>query len=275
MIIADGRAIAQKILNKIKAGLDGRRISIAAIWMGNDPAVGRFVELKKKYAESIGMEFRVHHFGTDVSEKELMDKLRILNADKSMTGIIVELPLPKNLDQIKVLDTIPPEKDIDILSSAAQENYYKDRSKILPPAVRALELLFNEHRINPLGKTAAVFGQGMLVGMPVSHWLEKSGAKVFRIDEHTSNPGELSRQADIIVSGVGKPGLIHGNMVKKGAVVVDFGYGKIGNKMAGDVEFDSVASRSSLITPVPGGMGPLVIASFLENALEFSERAAL
>jgi methylenetetrahydrofolate dehydrogenase (NADP+)/methenyltetrahydrofolate cyclohydrolase len=114
-------------------------------------------------------------------------------------------------------------------------------------------------------KQAAVFGQGRLIGKPISDWLESQGVEVFRIDEHTENATELSKQADLVISGVGKPDLITAQMVKDGAIVIDFGYGRKGDKMVGDVVFDEVAPKASLITPVPGGMGPLVIAAVLQN----------
>lgn len=276
MVIADGRSIASKKLDEIKTGLKGRSVSIAAVWAG-DPApnssadrhsekgrvwseasnlaIGRFVEMKKKAAESVGINMDIYHLD---SEDVLTGKLKELAEDKNITGIIVELPLPSGYDREKILKLIPQEKDIDVLNG----------STLLPPAVRALKVLFEEYQIEPGGKTAAVFGQSILIGKPISHWLEQNGAKVFRIDENTQNAAEISLQADIIVSGVGKPKFITGNMVKNGAIVVDFGFEKLGDKVAGDVDFGSVAPKSSLITPVPGGMGPLVIASFLENALK-------
>ncbi|MBI2068813.1 MAG: bifunctional 5,10-methylenetetrahydrofolate dehydrogenase/5,10-methenyltetrahydrofolate cyclohydrolase [Candidatus Yanofskybacteria bacterium] len=254
MIIVDGKALAQKILSKIKTGLDGRSVSIAAVWAGDNLAIGRFVEMKKKAANSVGINMDIYHLA---SEDAIASKLKELADDKSVTGIIVELPLPPGYNRDNILKLISQDKDIDVLNG----------SPLLPPAVSALKTLFEEYKIEPKGKTAAVFGQSILVGGPISNWLENMGAKVFRIDENTENTRELCLKADIIVSGVGKPNLITGNMIKDGAVVVDFGFEKLGDKVAGDVDFNSVAPKSSLITPVPGGMGPIVIASFLENAL--------
>ncbi len=294
MIVVDGKAIAKRVLDRIQTDLKGsrsgasptpgelcRRISIAAVWAGNNMAIGRFVEMKKKAAESVGINMDIYHLA---SEDAIASKLKELAGDKNVTGIIVELPLPTDYDRVGLLKLIPQEKDIDVLNGSA----------LPPPAVGALKTLFEEYEVEPKGKTAAVFGQSILVGGPISNWLENMGARVFRIDENTENPKELCLQADIVVSGVGKPSLITGDMVKDGAVVVDFGFVQIfpnlkdlrktedprfanralreANrekiKIVGDVDFDSVAPKSSLITPVPGGMGPLVIASFLENALK-------
>src|SRR3989344_1960771 len=255
MTIVDGKALAQKILNKINTGLNGRAVSIAAVWAGDNLAIGHFVEMKKKAAESVGINMDVYHLD---SEDALTSKVKELAEDKNVTGIIVELPLPPGYDRDKILGLIPKEKDIDVLNG----------SPLLPPAVGALKILFEDYKIEPKGKTAAVFGQSILIGKPISHWLEQNGAEVFRIDENTENARELCLQADIIISGVGKPNLITGDMIKDGAVVVDFGFEKLGKNISGDVDFDSVAPKSSLITPVPGGMGPILIAAFLENALK-------
>ena len=255
MIIVDGKALAQKTLSRIRTGLNGRSVSIAAVWAGDNLAIGRFIEMKKKAAESVDINMDIYHFD---SEDALTSKVKDLAEDKNVTGIIVELPLPPGYNRDKVLKLIPQDKDVDVLNE----------SPLLPPAVGALKILFEEYKIEPKDKTAAVFGQSILIGKPISHWLENMGAKVFRIDENTENARELCLQADIIISGVGKPNLITGDMIKDGAVVVDFGFEKLGEKISGDVDFDSVAPKSSLITPVPGGMGPILIAAFLENALK-------
>ncbi len=256
--------------------------------------------MKKKYAESVGIKMDVYHFENRVQEKEIINRIGGL----SENGIIVELPLPKHLNRDKILDSIPKEKDIDVLSLSAQEDFYNNQQsspgvgdsplrtpKIDPPSVGALKILFEEYKINPKNKVAAVFGQSILIGKPISHWLENMGAKVFKIDENTENPKELCLKADIVISGVGKTGLISGDIIKDGSVVVDFGFVPIfpnlknlrkiedprfANRVSreanrekirivGDVDFGSVAPKSSLITPVPGGMGPILIASFLEN----------
>lgn len=261
--IVDGRAIADKILEKVKAGTVGKPIRLAMLWAGDDPAVGAFVQVKTKAAFNLGMEVIVSYIRT---EKEMRQRIEALSKYPGIDGIAVELPLPKEWNREAILDLIPLEKDTDILSQAAQTRFYEGKFEILPPAVGALEALLNEHRIPVKGKTVAVFGQSILIGKPISFWLEKQGAKVFRIDENTSNPKLPAQKSDIIVSGVGKPGLITAEMIKDGAVVIDFGFEKINGKIAGDVAFEEAAKKASLITPVPGGMGPIVVAAFLANA---------
>lgn len=275
MIIADGKAIAQKELSQIKTDPKGQTFSVAAIWVGNDQTIGRFVEMKKKHTESVGVQMVVFHFDSSDPENNIIDKIKELSENKEISGIVVELPLPDKFNRDKILNSISKEKDIDVLSASAQEDFYNNSAKLIPPSVGALELLFKEYGINPKGKAAAVFGQSMLIGKPISHYLEQAGAKVFRIDEFTSNPEEFSRQADIIISGVGKPNLIKGNMIKEGSIIVDFGFEKLGDRMFGDIDFDSTASKTSLITPVPGGMGPLVIVSFLKNVVLAKQNSCL
>ena len=142
----------------------------------------------------------------------------------------------------------------------------------MPPAVEASKIVFEKYAINLPKKKAAVFGQGALVGKPIAHWLEQQGAEVYRIRSTTEKPEELSRQADIVIAGVGKPGLITGDMVKEGAVVLDFGYGiDAKGKMTGDVNYNSVEPKVSFVTPVPGGMGPILIAAVLKNLISLQK----
>ena len=136
-----------------------------------------------------------------------------------------------------------------------------------------MKQIFEEHKIEPKGKIAAVFGYGLLVGKPVSHWLANQGATVSVINEFTPEPAELSKKADIIISGVGKPGLIKSDMIKEGAVVIDFGFVSAGEGIAGDVDFEEVSKKASLITPVPGGTGPIVVAAVLKNFVKLIKNA--
>ena len=191
-------------------------------------------------------------------------------ADRGVSGVFIELPLPKHIDAQNIFDVIPSNKDPDVLSKSLQDKFFSGNFFILPPAVESLKIVFEKYGVNPKGKKAAVFGQGFLVGKPISYWLEKNGAKVCRIDIHTKNPGKCSRESDLIISGVGKFGLVTGDIVKDGVIVVDFGYGKKNGKILGDVDFKSVSAKALLITPVPGGMGPILIATVLKNLVKLN-----
>lgn len=269
-MIINGKEISEKVLKELESNPAKRPVHIVAISISSEHAIKSFIDMKKKYAERLGMTLEHIEFQPGIPESNVMAKIAELSSDPNITGIIVEIPLASGYDQEKILNAVPVSKDIDVLSEEALENFYNDTSKISPPAVEAFSILVKELNIELYGKTAAVFGQSILIGAPISHFLESCGCKVYKIDENTQNPEEFSKQADIIVSGVGKPNLIKGEMVKEGAIVIDYGFEKVDGKTVGDVEFTSVSPKASLITPVPGGIGPLVIVAFLKNACALS-----
>lgn len=270
-MIIEGKKISQEILENLKGEIISKKLKLrlAAILVGSDPEFKKFVELKGRAAESMGIIFKMYQFSENISTEELREKVReICNKNE---GVLVELPLPKHIDSKIILNEVPVKKDVDVLSDKAQAEFYRGRSKVFPPAVEAVKTIFNQYNINPKAKKVAVFGYGILVGKPISSWLERSGAEVSLIRSNTENPTGFSREADIIISGVGKPGLITRDMVKDGVIVIDFGYGNKNGKMVGDVEFDAILPKALLITPVPGGMGPILIAAVLKNLLKLNE----
>lgn len=270
-MVIDGKKIADEVLDRLKPLERDPRLQLAAILVGGGPELKSFVRLKKKAAESVGIVFTSYEFEDGVPEQEILRTIEYLNTDPDVHGIFVELPLPAGYDREKLLNAIAPEKDVDMLTGPGQVEFYDGRSRIVPPAVKALQYVLEKHAIEPKGKQVAVFGHGFLVGKPITYWLVQKGAQVAVVDKHTANPRQLALHADIIISGAGSPGLITGEMVKEGAVVVDFGYAKEEGKMVGDVDYESVAPKASLITPVPGGMGPLVVAAVLENLILLQE----
>lgn len=272
-MLVNGRKIAEEVLTELKKEISNNYLdlSLGAILVGDDPEFNKFVELKRKAAESIGITFTTYKFPENIETYDLAANIREI--PKLVDGILVELPLPKHIDQQAVLNEIPVDKDVDALSSEAEKLFYQNKAKVLPPAAESLKIVLEKELISPKGKKVAVFGQGTLVGKPISYWLEQQGAEVFRIRSKTENPERLSLEADIIITGVGKSGLVTGDMVKDGAVVIDFGYGRNAmGKMVGDVAFESVSSKASLITPVPGGMGPILIAAVLKNLVILNEK---
>lgn len=268
MVIIDGLKIADEILEGLKKKISENKLKLrlAAVLVGNNLEFVKFVQFKGRAAEKMGVEFPIYQFPEEIKTEVLAKRIgEILGITD---GMLIEMPLPKQIDSTKVLNEISVKKDVDVLSQKAQDLFYANKSEINPPAVEALKIILEKHGIVIKGKKAAVFGQGVLVGKPISHWLEQQGVEVYRIRSTTEKPEELSRQADIIITGVGKSGLVTGDMVKDGAVVIDFGYGRNAmGKMVGDVDFESVSSRASLITPVPGGMGPILIAAVLKNLI--------
>ena len=269
-MVIDGRQIAEEISISLKDQVFSKnlKLKLAVVLVGDDPEFRKFVELKGKAAEKVGVEFKIFQFDKNIDENVLVNYGKKICRD--FNGVLVELPLPACFDQQKILDLIPVEKDVDVLSNQAQDLFYSNKSKIMPPAVEALKIIFEKYNIDLQAKKVAVFGQGVLIGKPIAYWLEQQGAEVYRIRSATKNPQEYSKKADIVISGVGKPGLITGDIVKEGAVVIDFGYGKKDNKMVGDVDLNSVGLKALLVTPVPGGMGPILIVAVLKNLIELN-----
>lgn len=264
-MIIDGNKIAEDVLAEVRRKISDKNLelSLGAVLVGEDPEFKKFVDLKGRVAERAGVTFTTYKFPEKIDTEDLRKNLKEIV--EWSDGVLVELPLPKHIDQQAVLNEVPVDKDVDVLSDEAQKLFYENRSKINPPAVEALKVVFEKNDIDPKGKNISVFGFGILVGKPVAHWLETKGAEVSVIRSKTENPENISKDADIVVSGVGKPGLVTGDMVKKGVVVIDFGYGKKNGKMAGDIDFGSVSKKADLITPVPGGMGPVLVAVVLSN----------
>ena len=279
-MIIDGKKIAQDILEETKKRLqkNGKSLRLAAVLIGDNSELRKFVELKKKSAQEIGIQFRTYEFPENISNDQLKKEIgKIGKIVKTADGAIIELPLPKHLNTQDLLNLVPQQKDVDVLSQKSQDAFYANKSKILPPAVEAVKQIFKEYNINPKEKIIAVFGYGLLVGKPVSHWLRIQRADVLIIDEFTKEPEKVSKEADIIVSGVGpirgrdtlralaasngvnKPNLITEDMVIEGATVIDFGR---------DVDFESVSKKAGLITPPTGGVGPIVVAAVLKNLVE-------
>ena len=257
----DGRKIAQNILDEAKDKLQksGEKLRLVAVLVGENTELRKFIELKKKAAEEIGIDFKIHEFPEDITNDKLWKELNKISKVKTINGVIIELPLPKHLNTQYLLNAIPEEKDVDVLSQKSQGAFFVGKSKILPPSVETVKQIFQEYKIEPKGKTAAVFGYGLLVGKPVSRWLNYKGAVVSVIDEFTKDQVKISKEADIIISGVSKSNLITEDMVKENAVVIDFGK---------DVDFETVSKKAGLITPPVGGVGPIVVASVLKNLVE-------
>ena len=263
MSIIDGKKIAERILREVTEGVAklSRPLKMAAILIGDDPKSKKFLELKKKAAESVGVDFDFYEFSADVKTRDLVLEVEKIAQDTNYGGILIELPIPEGIDMVAVLNAVPLKKDVDVLSFEAQENFYSGDFSILPPAVEAVKSIFEDYKIEAKNKKAVVFGQGVLVGKPVSFWLEKQGSLVAAIDEFTKNSETYSREADILIAGVGKINLIKEGMVKEGAVVIDFGP---------DVDFESVSKKASFITPPMGGVGPIVIAAVLKNLVNLN-----
>jgi len=189
---------------------------------------------------------------------------------KENDGVILQLPLPEHINTQYVLNSIIPKKDVDVLSSRSFGDFATGRSKILPPLAGVIKIIFEQYNVEPAGKNIIVIGRGILVGKPIVNWLINEGATVSVLNSRTKDISKFTKEADVIISGVGKPNLIKAEMVKDGIIIIDAGTSIEKGKIAGD--FDSrIAEKSSFFTPVPGGVGPITVAMLFKNLVELSK----
>lgn len=268
--ILDGREISQKIKNRLKTQVKRmkRKPALAVVYAGNDPASLSYIRAKEKAAKEIRVDFLFHKFPARVPEKKVVDLIFNLNQNKKISGIIVQLPLPKHLKKSKILNAIALDKDVDVLSEISRKKFEKRESVFVPPPAGAV-LEFLKIAKKPLEKsTVVVVGRGMLVGEPVAMLLKQKAKRLIVCDQKTKDLSIEIKKADILISAVGKPDLIKKEMIKKGVVVIDAGTAKHLGKIVGDVDFAGVSPKASYITPVPGGVGPVTVAKLLENVVK-------
>ncbi|NHA43243.1 bifunctional methylenetetrahydrofolate dehydrogenase/methenyltetrahydrofolate cyclohydrolase FolD [Staphylococcus schleiferi] len=271
--ILDGKQIAkdyrqglQDEVEKLKA--QGYTPKLSVILVGNDGASQSYVRSKKKAAEKIGMISEVIHLDEDTSEADVLKELDRLNQDDSVSGILVQVPLPKQVDEQKVLDAIDPAKDVDGFHPINIGRLYLDEAKLIPCTPLGVMELLKHADIDLEGKNAVVIGRSHIVGQPVAKLLIQQNATVTVLHSRSQNISEHLKQADVIVSAVGRPGMVTRDDVKDGAVVIDVGNTPDENgKLKGDVEYDEVKEIAGAITPVPGGVGPMTITMVLNNTL--------
>ncbi|MDP2855675.1 MAG: bifunctional 5,10-methylenetetrahydrofolate dehydrogenase/5,10-methenyltetrahydrofolate cyclohydrolase [bacterium] len=265
MVIVDGKNLAREILDSLRPFFVASKTAFAVISIGDDPAALSFIKEKSRAAGTLGIEFLHFNFTSDVSNKFLRAKIGEIAKRKFIKGIIIQLPLPQKFNTQYLLNVIPVDKDPDLLNERSFGAFLTGRFKIIPPAAETVKIILEKYGIVIKGKACVVLGSGRLVGLPVANWLMQEKATVFVLNEFTKNPEKIAKKADIVVASVGKPDLITKNMIKKGAIVIDFGYGQKNGKILGDVDFESVKRRAGLITPTPGGTGPLLVAALFQN----------
>ncbi|MBI5147629.1 MAG: bifunctional 5,10-methylenetetrahydrofolate dehydrogenase/5,10-methenyltetrahydrofolate cyclohydrolase [Parcubacteria group bacterium] len=272
-MIIDGKKIAGEAIEKLKSRPAPKKI-LAAILVGNAAASEIFLKQKEKTAAELGVDFRIYRLSETLSGDALRKKIGEIARQGSVGGVIVQLPLPEKFNRQAILNAIPREKDVDVLSERSLGAFYAGRGLVLPPAAGALEKILASVNFNLKGAKIAVVGLGSLVGKPIAVWLMGKAGNICLIDEG----GDLSRvaAADLVVSGVGKAGLLKPAMLKENAVVVDFGcsFGE-GGKALGDFAADEIGLRKDIsYTPVPGGAGPVLVAQLFDNFFRlFTPRA--
>lgn len=273
MIILDGKKLSQKILEEVKqeiAALE-QKLRLAVVVVGNDPVVTKFIAQKRKAADEVGIDVRVYPFEESITTNELRKRMNEIVHEERNTGVIVQLPLPAHINPQYILNSVTAEKDVDVLSARSIGNFAVGKSPIMPPIAGAVKALFEEYKIDYKNKYLVILGAGNLVGKPTALWLLNEKATFSIVCSSTKNPKEFLQNADIIISGIGKPKFITGDLVKDGVAVIDAGTSESEGKVVGDVDFDSVAPKCSFITPVPGGVGPVTVAMLLKNLITLSQ----
>ena len=270
--IIDGKALAAKIKTNLseeiaKKSAEGvRPPCLAVILVGDDPASAIYVRNKKKDCEEIGIKSLEFIFGSDITDDFLVSEIKRLNEDDSVDGILVQLPLPKGLDEKRVIAAISPEKDVDAFVSSNVGQIMLGTPVFLPCTPAGVMELLAEYGIDPAGKECVVVGRSNIVGKPMAMLLLAKNGTVTICHSRTKDLAETTRRADILVAAVGKSKLITADMVKNDAVVVDVGMNRDENgKLCGDVDFNSVSEKASFITPVPGGVGVMTRAMLMKN----------
>lgn len=272
-VILDGKKLRDKIFEELKAKVDKMPVkpSLAVILAGDDPSSKIYVNNKKKCAEKLGINSVVITYPSTVTENELLEKIKELNDDKHITAILVQLPLPVHIDKFKIIDAIAPEKDVDGLTPYNSGKLFSgEKPYVYPCTPKGILLLLDEYGIEIEGRHAVVIGRSNLVGKPVAQMLLDRNATVTMCHSKTKNLPDITKTADILISAVGKK-VVGENMLKNNCVVIDVGIFRDENgKISGDVDFETVSKTASYITPVPGGVGPMTIASLMLNTVELA-----
>lgn len=268
--VIDGKAVAARIREQVREEVARMATppGLATILVGDDPASAVYVRMKREDCAEVGIESFHHEPPADVTQEDLAALIESLNADERVHGILLQLPLPDHLDQDPLIGSIDPLKDVDGLTPLSAGLLAQGRREAIAPCTPAgvMELL-NEAGVAVEGARAVVIGRSILVGKPLATLLLAANATVTHCHSRTRDLAAVCREADILIAAAGQPGLITGEMVREGAVVIDVGTNRVDGKLVGDVDFESAAQRAAAITPVPGGVGPMTRAMLLVNTL--------
>jgi len=263
----DGKKIRDGILAdlKTKFAVLSSKPTLAVIWIGDDKVSARYIEQKRRAAELLGVHFDIFKFSDEVAASVVAEKIKELNESTEITGIMIQLPIPKNLDQQELITTILSEKDVDALRFCSEIT-----CTFRPPVILAIMEALKASGIDHRGKKVAIIGKGFLVGSPLSRHLQ--GDTDLRVaDDQTPNLSTITIDADIVISATGHAGLIRPDMIKNGAVLIDAGTAELGGKLVGDID-PRCYKKSAFYTPVPGGIGPMTVAVLFKNLFSAAKR---
>jgi methylenetetrahydrofolate dehydrogenase (NADP+)/methenyltetrahydrofolate cyclohydrolase len=273
LTIIDGKAISAQIREDLKKEVAAMKAQglvpgLAVILVGDDEASAVYVRNKARACDELGMYSVVHKLPAETTKEELIVLVRECNADKALHGILVQLPLPKHLDALEILREVDPNKDVDGLHVVTAGRLLVGEKGFIPCTPKGIIRLIKSTGTEINGKRAVVVGRSNMVGKPVSLLLMNENATVTMCHSRTQDLAKVCAEADILVAAIGRPGMITGEFIKPGAVVIDVGTTKVDGKLTGDVVFDEAAEKASFITPVPGGVGPMTITMLMENTIE-------
>ena len=274
----DGKEIALEIKEEIKEFVNKRKENnlnvpkVASILVGNDGGSLFYLNNQEKVATSLGMEFEKVHLNEEVTEEELINKIDKLNNDNTVSGIILQLPLPKHIDEKKVISAISPKKDVDCLTFVNQGKLYMGEDTFMPCTPKSVLTILKSLNINLEGMEVVVIGRSNIVGKPAGALLLKENCTVTMCHSRTKNLREVCKREDILVVAIGTAKFVDESFVKDGAIVLDVGTNSVEGKITGDVDFDKVIDVASVVTPVPGGVGALTTTLLMKNACEAIEK---
>jgi methylenetetrahydrofolate dehydrogenase (NADP+) / methenyltetrahydrofolate cyclohydrolase len=271
--VIDGKAVAARVRAEVAEGVEayaaeaGRPPALATALVGDDPASQIYIANKHRAAEQVGIASTDHRLPADTTRDDLVALLQSLAADPDVSGILLQLPLPDHLDPDEMVDLIPASKDVDGLTAISAGRLVQGRPGLRPCTPQGIIELLDAYDVALEGAEAVVIGRSLLVGRPVAGLLLQRHATVTMAHSRTRDLGAVCARADVLVAAVGVPRLVQGDWVKPGAAVIDVGINRLEDSLAGDVDFDAARERAGVITPVPGGVGPMTIACLLRNTL--------
>ena len=277
-VIIDGKELAKKIRANLKIEceeLKKKNINskLAVIMVGEDPASKVYVRNKSRACEDVGIKYEEYLLDVNTTQKELVELIEKLNNDKTINGILLQSPIPSSLDINEAFRTISPEKDVDGFNPINVGKLVLNQDTFVSCTPYGIMKMFEEYNIDLTGKNVVILGRSNIVGKPLIHCCLNKNATVTSCHSKTQNLAQKAKEADVLISAIGKANFVTADMVKDGAVVIDVGINRLDNgKITGDVDFESVKEKASYITPVPGGVGPMTIAMLMNNVIKATKR---
>jgi len=268
--LVDGKKIADEILQelRIKIQESGLSLKLAVVLVGGNPASLSYIKMKQKRAEEIGIQVEIFRYRIEMTQAELIAEIKQINSEPSVSGILVQLPLPEHLNRDEVLNAVDPQKDVDCLTETNKQRLNTALAVPLPPAAAAVLKILEYYNIALHDKSILIVGSGDLIGKPLAAILRSKQIDFHSANRQTEDLTHLTLKSDIIITGAGKPGLITGDMIKQGSIIIDAGTtGSDEGEILGDVDQQSVMGKAALLAPVPGGVGPITVAMLLKNVV--------